>query len=228
MGVSRGTKVTKTNITNLMEDCRSLCYGAYGYDKPNITSVLTTVQNSTLAIFDGMNRIQHALQSIYNDFNNTTLYTFDGTTTTLSSPDIVSVNTLILASDYNGLESTHNTYSNICFTYTPCSCNGHICSCDGVDSSCYLRCYPETPGTCDPLDACGDFSYESYTSSQSPPYYCDIFWCSAYYWGTNGEDFVDCSTAFMINNCNPYGYYCHNGGGGCNCDGEDCSGLTAC
>ena len=102
---------------------------------------------------------------VYNDFNNTTLYTFDGTTTTLSSPDIVSVNTLILASDYNGLESTHNTYSNICFTYTPCSCNGHICSCDGVDSSCYLRCYPETPGTCDPLDACGDFSYESYTSS---------------------------------------------------------------
>lgn len=57
MGVSRGTKVTKTNITNLMEDCRILCYEAYGYDKPDITSVLTTVQNSTLAILDGMNRI---------------------------------------------------------------------------------------------------------------------------------------------------------------------------
>lgn len=57
MGVSRGTKVTKMDITNLMEDCRSLCYGAYGYDKPDITSVLTTVQNSTLAILDGMNRI---------------------------------------------------------------------------------------------------------------------------------------------------------------------------
>ena len=57
MGVSRGTKVTKMNITNLMEDCRSLCYSAYGYDKPGITSVLTTVQNSTLAILDGMNRI---------------------------------------------------------------------------------------------------------------------------------------------------------------------------
>lgn len=57
MGVSRGTKVTKMDITSLMEDCRSLCYAAYGYDKPNITSVLTTVQNSTLAILDGMNRI---------------------------------------------------------------------------------------------------------------------------------------------------------------------------
>lgn len=57
MGISRGTKVTKIDITNLMEDCRSLCYGAYGYDKPGITSVLTTVQNSTLAILDGMNRI---------------------------------------------------------------------------------------------------------------------------------------------------------------------------
>lgn len=57
MGVSRGTKVTKIDITNLMEDCRSLCYAAYGYDKPGITSVLTTVQNSTLAILDGMNRI---------------------------------------------------------------------------------------------------------------------------------------------------------------------------
>lgn len=57
MGVSRGTKVTKIDITNLMEDCRSLCYGAYGWDKPDITSVLTTVQNSTLAILDGMNRI---------------------------------------------------------------------------------------------------------------------------------------------------------------------------
>ena len=224
MGVSRGTKVTKMNITSLMEDCRNLCYNAYGYDKPGITSVLTTVQNSTLAILDGMNRIQHALQSIYNDFKNTTLYTYNGTTTTLSSPDIVNVNTLILASDYNGLESTHNTYSNICFTYTPCSCNGYICSCDGVDSSCYLRCYPETPSTCNPLDTCTDFSYESY---QGTTYDCDIFWCAAYYWGTHGESFAYCSTAFMTDNCNPYGYYCHNGGG-CLCDGEDCSGLTAC
>lgn len=224
MGVSRGTKVTKMNITSLMEDCRSLCQNAYGYDKPGIASVLTTVQNSTLAILDGINKIQHALQSIYNDFKNTTLYTYDGTTTTLSSPDIVSVSTLILASDYNGLESTHNTYSNICFTYTPCSCNGYICSCDGVDSSCYLRCYPETPSTCNPLDTCTDFSYESYQGSL---YHCDIFWCSAYYWGTNGEDFVNCSTAFMTDGCSPYGFYCHNGGA-CNCDGEDCSGLTAC
>lgn len=223
MGVSRGTKVTKMNITSLMEDCRSLCQNAYGYDKPGIASVLTTVQNSTLAILDGINKIQHALQSIFNDFKNTTLYTYDGTTTTLSSPDIVSVSTLILASDYNGLESTHNTYSNICFTYTPCSCDGQ-CSCNGVDSSCYLRCYPETPSTCNPLDTCTDFSYESY---QGLPYDCDIFWCAAYYWGAHGESFAYCSTAFMTDNCNPYGYYCHNGGG-CLCDGEDCSGLTAC
>lgn len=57
MGVSRGTKVTKIDMTTLMEDCRSLCYGALGWDKSDITSVFTTVQNSTLAIFDGMNRI---------------------------------------------------------------------------------------------------------------------------------------------------------------------------
>ena len=55
--VSRGTKVTKMDIVCLMEDCRNLYGLAYGYDKLDITSVLTTVENSTLPILDGMNRI---------------------------------------------------------------------------------------------------------------------------------------------------------------------------
>ena len=57
MEIPRGIKVTKMDMTSLMEDCLNLCYSAYGFDAPNIQSALTTVQNSTLAIPDGMNRI---------------------------------------------------------------------------------------------------------------------------------------------------------------------------
>ena len=57
MGVSHGTKVTKMDIATLMEDCRSLYEVVYGYNMPGIDSVSIAVQNSTLAIPDGMSII---------------------------------------------------------------------------------------------------------------------------------------------------------------------------
>lgn len=220
MGTSRGNKVVKSDITALLADCSTLTSNCYGYDKTGIASVKTSVNNSTLAIGSGIEKVCSTLQTVYNSFKNNILYDSSGNSTSLSAPSVSSVDTLILASDYSGLQSTTLDYLDICYSYTPCSCQTGYCSCDGLDTSCYLDNYSGNPSSCSPLTACTSNDVTSQSS-----YICDYFWCSAYYWSYGSGPSTTCYGVYLTTNCNPYGYY-----NICDCDSSynECTVVWSC